>query len=95
MNDQPKMEMYVAGLRDSLRLAEDEIARLSASLESMAQERDVAQAEVERLRVVADRAENVVAQWRGDISRKPHIGQLREALAAWRVSTSVPPPVKP
>ncbi len=27
-------------------------------------------------------AANVVAQWRGDISRKPHIGRLREALAA-------------
>lgn len=31
---------------------------------------------------VADAARNVVAQWRGDISRKPHIGRLREALAA-------------
>lgn len=45
--------------------------------------RDI-QTEVERLRTVAEKAENVVAQWRGDISRKPHIGQLREALAAWR-----------
>lgn len=38
-------------------------------------------AENERLRVVADAARNVVAQWRGDISRKPHIGRLRDALA--------------
>jgi hypothetical protein len=32
---------------------------------------------------VVDAARNVVAQWRGDISRKPHIGRLRKALAAW------------
>lgn len=48
---------------------------------------------VERLEEVADLAENVVAQWRGDISRKPHIGRLREAIAALR-STS-PKPEKP
>jgi hypothetical protein len=41
------------------------------------------------LHAVAEAAENVVAQWRGDISRKPMIGKLRDALAEWkRVSTS-------
>lgn len=45
-------------------------------------ERDSARDRLRRLEVVAEAARNVVAQWRGDISRKPHIGQLREALAA-------------
>lgn len=31
-----------------------------------------------------DAAENVVAQWRGDISRKPYIGRLRDAIAKVR-----------
>lgn len=38
--------------------------------------------ELVRLRIVAEAARNVVAQWRGDISRKPHIGRLRDALRA-------------
>lgn len=42
----------------------------------------ITQAEYEALRAVAEKARNVVAQWRGDISRKPHIGQLRDALRA-------------
>lgn len=37
-----------------------------------------------KLLAVVMAAENVVAQWRGDISRKPHIGRLREALLALR-----------
>lgn len=37
---------------------------------------------------VVEAAENVVAQWRGDISRKPHIGRLRDALAALRTTSA-------
>jgi hypothetical protein len=39
---------------------------------------------------VVEAAENVVAQWRGDISRKPHIGRLRAALATWRARRAGP-----
>jgi hypothetical protein len=38
--------------------------------------------ELRKLLEVAEAARNVVAQWRGDISREPHIGRLREALVA-------------
>lgn len=44
---------------------------------------------VAALLAVVEASENVVAQWRGDISRKPMIGQLRDAIAEWKlVSTS-------
>ncbi len=35
-----------------------------------------------KLLEVVEASRNVVAQWRGDISRKPHIGRLRTALTA-------------
>lgn len=46
----------------------------------------ILQSEYEAMKAVVDAARNVVAQWRGDISRKPHIGRLRDALAALRQS---------
>jgi hypothetical protein len=51
-------------------------------------ERDAARARLSKLDAVAVAARNVVAQWRGDISRKPHIGKLREALVALDASES-------
>lgn len=44
--------------------------------------------EVTALREVADAAKNVVSSWRGAISRQPHIGRLKEALAKLHRSTS-------
>jgi hypothetical protein len=38
--------------------------------------------ELAKLGDVVEAAKNVVASWRGNISRQPHIGRLRDALAA-------------
>jgi hypothetical protein len=43
-----------------------------------------------RMAAVVEAARNVVAQWRGDISRKPHIGRLRDALDALESSGGEP-----